>query len=79
MTSENVYVRRGQRKIVQSCELTVKSSSKLIEGLKVTDETGKYRRIVILKTDERELVYIYSIRERLVMSQCDTRAKASKY
>ena len=51
------------------------SSSKLIEGLKVTDETGttwytrgKYRRVVILKTDERELVYIYSIRERLVMS-----------
>ena len=70
MTSENVYVRRGQRKIVQSCELTVKSSSKLIEGLKVTDETGttwytrgKYRRVVILKTDERELVYIQHKRE----------------
>ena len=40
MTSENVYVRRGQRKIVYSCELTVKSSSKLIEELKVIGKTG---------------------------------------
>ena len=29
---------------------------------------GKYRRVIILKTGERELVYIYGIRERLVMS-----------
>ena len=29
---------------------------------------GKYRRVIILKTGERELVDIYSIRERLVMS-----------
>ena len=41
----------------------------------VTDETGatwytrgKYRRVIILKTGERELVYIYGIRERLVIS-----------
>ena len=52
----------------KSCELTVKLSSKLIEGLNVTDETGttcytcgRYRRIVILKTGERELVYIYIV------------------
>ena len=41
----------------------------------LTGETGttwlsrdKYRRVIILKTGERELVYIYGIRERLVMS-----------